>query len=315
MFVADPTSPDESGRHAGSGGHSVGLRSPQYWMFAHLRGKTCCRGSVLRASQRDAGLADAAGAKPGAAPGRCCATACAPGMALVAAWPAASAWPPPSLRSASGPWPWSARALLAVALWQRSLRGSFLVGLIFGLAFFVPLLSWVINVAWYAWAGWRSPRRAVRRARPRPAAAAPAAPWPLAVGVLVGGGRVAARPVAVRRLPVGPAGHEPGGRADRPWVAVGGPYLLTFLRRAGRRLPGLADPGPGPAPARPARRRPLRRRALPLAGLSGAAGWPWPARCCRWTAGRPVRPPPRSPPCRATCRTPGTCPTCCAATP
>src|SRR5207247_7889058 len=41
--------------------------------------------------------------------------------------------------------------LLAVALWRRSLRASLLAGLIFGLAFFVPLLSWLVNVAWYAW--------------------------------------------------------------------------------------------------------------------------------------------------------------------
>ena len=39
-----------------------------------------------------------------------------------------------------------------VALWQRSLRGSLAAGLVFGLAFFVPLLSWLINLAWYAWA-------------------------------------------------------------------------------------------------------------------------------------------------------------------
>ena len=39
-----------------------------------------------------------------------------------------------------------------VALTGRSLRGSFGCGLVFGLALFVPLLSWLINVAWYAWA-------------------------------------------------------------------------------------------------------------------------------------------------------------------
>ena len=42
--------------------------------------------------------------------------------------------------------------LLVVALAGRSLRASFCCGLVFGLALFVPLLSWLINVAWYAWA-------------------------------------------------------------------------------------------------------------------------------------------------------------------
>ncbi len=186
------------------------------WMFAHRGGKSCCRGSVLRASQRDAGLADAArGDAQAGAPSvlrdglrtwQALLAAVAGGLGLAAAFPPVGIWP----LAVVGP------ALLAVALWRRSLRGSFLVGLVFGLAFFVPLLSWVVNVAWYAWAGLagadtvlfavlalgqrlllRLRRLAARRGR------------------VVGGGRVAARPVAVRRLPVGAAGHEPGGRADR----------------------------------------------------------------------------------------------------
>ena len=68
--------------------------------------------------------------------------ALAGGLALAAAFPPVGAWP----LAAAGP------ALLAVALWRRTLRGSLAVGLVFGLAFFVPLLSWLVNVAWYAWA-------------------------------------------------------------------------------------------------------------------------------------------------------------------
>jgi len=64
------------------------------------------------------------------------------GLATAVAFPPAGFWP----LAAAGP------ALLVVALWRRSLRGSAVVGLGFGLAFFVPLLSWLINVAWYAWA-------------------------------------------------------------------------------------------------------------------------------------------------------------------
>ena len=65
------------------------------------------------------------------------------GLAMAAAFPPAGVWP----LAAAGP------ALLAVALTGRSLRGSFVVGLVFGVAFFFMMLSWVLNVAWYAWAG------------------------------------------------------------------------------------------------------------------------------------------------------------------
>ena len=68
--------------------------------------------------------------------------AVAGGLALTAAFPPVGAWPLAPL----GP------ALLVVALQGRSLRASVLAGLLFGLALFVPLLSWLINVAWYAWA-------------------------------------------------------------------------------------------------------------------------------------------------------------------
>jgi apolipoprotein N-acyltransferase len=64
------------------------------------------------------------------------------GLALAAAFPPYGIWP----LAAAGP------ALLVAALWGRTLRGSFAVGLGFGLAFFVPLLSWLLNTAWYAWA-------------------------------------------------------------------------------------------------------------------------------------------------------------------
>ena len=63
------------------------------------------------------------------------------GMALFASFPPFDVWP----LAAVGP------ALLVVALAGRSLRGSFCCGLAFGLAMFVPLLSWLVNVAWYGW--------------------------------------------------------------------------------------------------------------------------------------------------------------------
>ena len=65
------------------------------------------------------------------------AVALAGGLALTAAFPPIGIWP----LAPAGP------ALLAVALWRRGLRASLLAGLVFGLAFFVPLLSWLLNVA------------------------------------------------------------------------------------------------------------------------------------------------------------------------
>src|SRR5579862_5842296 len=67
--------------------------------------------------------------------------ALAGGLLLAAAFPPAGLWP----LAAVGP------ALLAIALFGRSLRASLAVGLVFGAAFFFPLLVWTTNVAWYAW--------------------------------------------------------------------------------------------------------------------------------------------------------------------
>jgi len=64
------------------------------------------------------------------------------GLALYASFPPAGIWPLAVL----GP------ALLVLALTGRTLRGSFGCALAFGLAQFVPLLSWLVNEAWYAWA-------------------------------------------------------------------------------------------------------------------------------------------------------------------
>ena len=65
------------------------------------------------------------------------------GLAVFASFPPLGAWP----LAAAGP------GLLVVALTGRSLRGSLGCGLVFGVALFVPLISWLSNVAWYAWFG------------------------------------------------------------------------------------------------------------------------------------------------------------------
>jgi apolipoprotein N-acyltransferase len=63
------------------------------------------------------------------------------GLLLAAAFPPYGLWP---LAFVSP-------ALLVVALSGRSLRGAFTTGLVFGLAFFFPLVVWVVNLAWFAW--------------------------------------------------------------------------------------------------------------------------------------------------------------------
>ena len=141
------------------------------------------------------------------------------GMALFASFPPFDGWP----LAAVGP------ALLDVALAGRSLRGSFCCGLAFGLAMFVPLLSWLVNVAWYGWfalAGAESVIFAVLAIGQRLLLRLPY--WPVAVAswwVLAEGVR--------DRWPYAfPWGRLAMSQAQAPtvrWVAIGGPPLLTFL--------------------------------------------------------------------------------------
>jgi apolipoprotein N-acyltransferase len=115
-----------------------------------------------------------------------------------------------------------------IALSGRSLRASFCVGLVFGIAFFFPLFAWVLNVAWYAWAalaGAEAVIFAVLAIAQRLLLKLPA--WPFAVA----GWWVAAE--ALRdRWPWGfPWGRLAMSQAEAPtrgWAAVGGTPLLTF---------------------------------------------------------------------------------------
>jgi apolipoprotein N-acyltransferase len=213
---------------------------------------------------------DSAALPRGLAPWPALALALAGGFALSAAFPPGGFWP----LAAVGP------AALAIALWRRSLRGSAAVGLVFGIAFFVPLLSWLVNVAWYAWAALAGAdtvifavlvigQRLLMRLRA----------WPLGVA----GWWVAAESLR-DRWPFGgfPWGRLAMSQAGAPtvrWVAVGGPSLLTFLLAlVGACLAWLilgsarraAEPAnTGPANTGPAA---LRRRLLPAACLVVAAG-------------------------------------------
>jgi apolipoprotein N-acyltransferase len=152
-----------------------------------------------------------------------------------------------------------------VALWRRGLRASLLAGLVFGLAFFVPLLSWLLNVAWYAWLALAVAEAvifAVLAVGQRLLLDLRA--WPLAVA----GWWVCAEALRSRwpyAFPWGRLAMSQAGTPTAPWAAVGGAPLLSFLvALAGTTLAwALLVPG---------WRARLRRRALPLLAFAGAAG-------------------------------------------
>src|SRR5216683_557850 len=147
-------------------------------------------------------------------------TALGGGLCLAAAFPPAGVWP----LAAVGP------ALLVVALTGRGWHGSFGMGLVFGIAFFVPLLTWVINLAWYAWVALTLASAVIfavlaigqgllLRLRA----------WPLAVA----GWWVAAEGLRDRwpwgGFPWGRLAMSQAGAPTQGWVAIGGAPLLTFI--------------------------------------------------------------------------------------
>jgi apolipoprotein N-acyltransferase len=145
--------------------------------------------------------------------------AAAGGLATFAASPPLDVWP----LAFAGP------GLLVVALTGRSLRGSFGCGLVFGLALFVPLLSWLINVAWYAWAGLAGAEAlifAIVCIGQRLLLELPF--WP----ALVAAWWVAAEALRDRwpfAFPWGRLAMSQSVAPDVRWAAVGGAPLLTFL--------------------------------------------------------------------------------------
>ena len=182
--------------------------------------------------------------------------ALAGGLALETAFPPAGIWP----LAAVGP------ALLVVALWQRSLRGSFVIGLCFGLAFFVPLISWLINLAWYAWAALAVAEAVIFAAfaiGQRLMLRLPA--WP----VFVACWWVAAEAFRDRWPYAFPWGRLAMSQAQAPtvrWVAVGGAPLLTFLvALAGTTLAWLLVAPRGRAAS-------IRGWAIPALAFAAAAG-------------------------------------------
>jgi apolipoprotein N-acyltransferase len=142
------------------------------------------------------------------------------GLLLAAAFAPVSAWPFAVI----------APALLVVTLSGRSLRGAFTVGLVFGLAFFLPLLAFVVNVAWFAWvalaiasalifAVFTIAQRLLLNLRW----------WPLAVA----GWWVAAEAFRDRwpwgGFPWGRLAMSQAGLPTQGWTAIFGPPALTFV--------------------------------------------------------------------------------------
>ena len=227
------------------------------------------------------------------------------GAALAAAFPPVGIWP----LAAVGP------ALLVIALYRQGLRASFVIGLVFGIAFFVPLLSWLVNVAWYAWAALAIAEAAIfglLAVGQRLLLGLPG--WPLAVG----GWWVAAEAMRARwpyAFPWGRLAMSQAGAPTAGWAAIGGPPLLSFLVAVtGAMLAWLVLRAVNRAPTAP------RASARPAAA---AACWPprrprrpspgsrWPAACSRWTGPGQGSASRRWPRCRVMSRTPGPCRTCC----
>jgi apolipoprotein N-acyltransferase len=141
------------------------------------------------------------------------------GVVLALAFPPFGIWP----LAVAGPF------LLVLALNRRTLRGSFCCGAVFGLSFFFFLLTWLVNVAWYAWvvlavalavifAVLTIGQRLLLNLRF----------WPVAVAAWW----VTAEAVRDRwpwPFPWGRLAMSQAGAPDAGWMAIGGAPLLTFL--------------------------------------------------------------------------------------
>ena len=146
--------------------------------------------------------------------------ALAGGLLLAASFPPLGIWPLAVVGT----------ALLTVALAGRSLRASFGCGLVFGVAFFFPLLSWVLNVWWFAWvalAGGSVAILAVFAVLQRLLLRLPF--WPVAVA-----GWWVSLEALRDRFPFGgfPWGRLAMSQASGPdagWAAVGGAPVLSFV--------------------------------------------------------------------------------------
>jgi apolipoprotein N-acyltransferase len=145
--------------------------------------------------------------------------ALAAGLVLACAFPPVGIWP----FAALGP------ALLTIALWRQRASTALVAGLVFGLAFFFPLLTWLVNVAWYAWTALAVAEAVMFGILTVGQWLLLRLPgWPFAVA----GWWVAVEAVRSRWPYAFPWGRLAMSQSSAPtarWVAIGGPVLLTFL--------------------------------------------------------------------------------------
>jgi len=203
----------EPGGTAGQGG-TAGEGNPAGQNGAAAAAVTSPRGTDPRAGAgRDRGDRGLPGWWSAAA-------AFAAGLALTGAFPPVGWWP----LAMAGP------ALLVLAIWGKGRAATFGLSLTCGGVFFVALLSWIVNVAWYAWVTLAVIETVIF------AVLALALPpllrlraWPLAVA-----GWWTAQEAIRDRFPWGgfPWGRLAMSQPAAPtagWAAIGGPPLLTFL--------------------------------------------------------------------------------------
>jgi len=141
------------------------------------------------------------------------------GLALTGAFPPFGFWP----LAIVGP------AMLFIAVWGKRPLMTFVLSLTCGLVFYVALLSWLVNVAWYAWMA-----LAIAEALVFAVLALAFRPlmrlrwWPIPVAAWW----VAQEAVHDRfpwGFPWGRLAMSQPGAPTAGWVAIGGPPLLTFL--------------------------------------------------------------------------------------
>jgi apolipoprotein N-acyltransferase len=187
------------------------------------------------------------------------AAAFAAGLALAGAFPPVGFWP----LAIVGP------ALLTLAVWRKGRLASFAAGLTCGAVFFLALLSWLVNVAWYAWVTLTVVEAvifAVLTLALPPLLRLRA--WPLAVA-----GWWVVQEGVHDRFPWGgfPWGRLAMSQAAAPtagWAAIGGPPLLTFLLAlAGAGVAYLAVTALRTADSRLPRDDGSRTRALGVAAV------------------------------------------------
>jgi apolipoprotein N-acyltransferase len=200
----------------------------------------------------------------------------AAGVALAAAFPPVGLWP----LAMAGP------ALLTLAVWGKGRLATAGLALVTSVVFFVLLLTWLVNVAWYAWAALVALEAGLfTLAAPALRPLLRLRAWPLGVA-----GWWVAQEALRDRFPYGgvPWGRLVMSQAGAPtagWAAIGGPPLVTFaVALAGTCVAYLAvtmlgwtRPG---QPAGSGGRRPRVRllaagAALAATGIALAGGLVW----------------------------------------